>query len=243
MRSLRNDHPDAVHHLTCRVNWQVFHLDQTDHAAIYFDEVAAALLQFDIALLGFALMSNHHHLAFRVPAKGAYRELTSRRTACRHRLAYPAGHLKSTVVAQFGHRIHRVVARKLQLKLDITGHFWDRRYFAREIHTAADLAAVIAYEHRNPVRPGIVVKPGDYPWSSAAAYASDSGASPLPLAPEDRLPFGLTWATLRERVLEYQASRAIDDVYRTLAKAGLAPTSPLYDRALVDMLRQRGLTA
>ena len=210
MRNPRTDGPDRLHHITCRVNWQRFHLQDPRHAAIYFEELVAALEAYDMSLLAFVLMSNHHHFVVRSPAADRFRELTTRLSSCRHRRPYPAGHVNSTVLAQFMRRFHRVVSARLQRRMEVSGHFWGRRYHSRRIAGVADLASTIAYDHRNPVRPGMVVSPEHFPWSSAAAYESGLSHSRVPLALPERLPYGLTWSELRLYVLEMQGSNKLD---------------------------------
>jgi REP element-mobilizing transposase RayT len=46
--------------------------------------------------------------------------------------------------------------------------FWQREYFDRWIRTDKELASVIAYVEANPVKAGYVIRPEDWPWSSAA---------------------------------------------------------------------------
>jgi len=45
-------------------------------------------------------------------------------------------------------------------------HFWQRRYYDRNIITQAEFVEKLRYMHRNPVKRGLVEKPEDWPWSS-----------------------------------------------------------------------------
>ncbi len=218
MRKRRTDAPNAIHHLTCRVNWQAFHLREPDHAHVYFQELERALRRFDVALFAYVMMSNHHHLVVRSPEEPRFRELTTYRTRSRHRRPFPSGHQKSTVIAQFMRRLHRRVSYRLQEILGVSGHLWGRRYHARAVRGPTDLTTTIAYDHRNPVRPNIVAEPEHYLWSSADAYANREREAPVALADDSRLPFDLTWLQLRARVLEYQGSHGLDDVLLSLEK-------------------------
>jgi len=240
-RPQRTDHPDAVHHVSCRVNWRRFHLEHAAQAEIYFDELDAALEAFDVELLASAQMSNHHHVILRSPPKERYRRLTSRITKCGHWRPYPQGHCNSMVLSQLMRRLHRVVAVKLQLKLGLSGHFWGKRYHSREIRDSIDLTATIAYDHRNPVRAGMTLHPEDYAFSTAAAYAGSLADSRVPLAPESRLPFGLTWEKLQGAVRVYQSSKAVDDIFEAMGKMGITPGHPDYETTLHAAIRKAGL--
>lgn len=210
-------------------------------SAIFFGELAAALDAYEIEMLAFALMSNHHHAVLRSPPEESYRRLTARRTKCGHYRQYPRGHCNSRVLSQFMRRLHRVVAVKLQLHLGLSGHFWEKRYHSREILGPTDLVTTIAYDHRNPVRAGITLDPTEYPLSTAAAYAGAPEDSRVPLAPESRLPFDLTWGQLQGRVRTYQSTRLLDDVIEALSKRGIDHTHPDYEALLRNALGEAGI--
>jgi len=237
----RTDAPGAVHHLTARVNWQVFHLSNPRAIAVFLNAVRTALERFHVSLLAMVLMSNHHHMVVRSPTDKRFRELTSRKTRCRHTRPYPPGHPKASVLAQFAAKIHRTVAVVLLRELSLSGRFWERRYDARLIRTPRDLRSRIAYDHRNPVRASIVLRPEHFPLSTANAYATDLEAGPVPLADERDLPFDLGWEELRRHVIAYQASKELDDLDEALKKRGVRHGSPEYEQALIEFLREAKL--
>lgn len=47
---------------------------------------------------------------------------------------------------------------------------WQDRYYDSNIRGEAERSRVIRYIHRNPVRRGLVDKPGQWPWSSYRHY-------------------------------------------------------------------------
>jgi REP element-mobilizing transposase RayT len=61
-------------------------------------------------------------------------------------------------------------ARKVQARMETTGHFFERRYHAVLVDTNAYLVTLLRYIHHNPVRAGLVATPDDYQWSSHHAY-------------------------------------------------------------------------
>jgi putative transposase len=59
-----------------------------------------------------------------------------------------------------------------------TGTLWEGRYKAALVDSERYLLTCMRYIELNPVRAGMVVRPGDYPWSSFTANAGD-GYDPL----------------------------------------------------------------
>ncbi len=66
-------------------------------------------------------------------------------------------------------------ARAFQLKMQTTGHLFERRYHATLIDVEAYLLAVLRYIHLNPVTAGLVREVSEYCWSSHRAYAGGFG--------------------------------------------------------------------
>jgi putative transposase len=51
------------------------------------------------------------------------------------------------------------------------GHFWQKRYYDRNIRSYSDFTEKLRYIHRNPVKRGLCEKPEDWQWSSFRHYA------------------------------------------------------------------------
>jgi putative transposase len=51
-----------------------------------------------------------------------------------------------------------------------TGELWQRRFFDHALRNVQDYWETVEYIHLNPVRRGLVSKPQDWIWSSAAEY-------------------------------------------------------------------------
>ncbi|HEX5139269.1 MAG TPA: hypothetical protein VFY93_20035 [Planctomycetota bacterium] len=215
----RADAPDTVWHVGSRVNWRAFHLESEGAFRVFVECFARSLARFGMDLLAFVLMSNHYHAVVRSPAGMEYRRLTGRRTRCRHYRPYPPWHEKSTVVGQCLQHFKLAVARRMQEKLGLCGHFWEGKHFRKRVDSAGVLVVKMAYDHRNPVREGMVARPEDFARSSAAWWSSGE-ESPLPLCRREDLPFGFTHESLRAGVLRYQGERRLDDVMEAFAKSG-----------------------
>jgi putative transposase len=52
-----------------------------------------------------------------------------------------------------------------------SGHFWQKRYYDRNIRSYSDFTEKLRYIHRNPVKRELCEKPEDWPWSSFRHYA------------------------------------------------------------------------
>lgn len=219
-KPIRNDAPGAVHHVTARVNWRVWHLKSRGRARFFMQALVKAAESFAVNLLAFVLMSNHFHLVLRSPEEAKYRELTGRRTRCRHFRPWPRKHANATVLAQAMRRLMYTVSRNVHAELDLTGQFWEGPFHSRPITDSMDLTVTMAYDHRNPVRAGMTLRPEDHGCGSAAWWAG-TGPSPVPLLEYGGVPFGLTVEELRREVIRYQRSRHLDDVLGALRKEGI----------------------
>lgn len=220
----QRDFPNAVWHVTNRVNWQAWRLAPEFAYRSFIFHLERCLKEFGMDLLAFTVMSNHFHTLLRSAVRDCYRRLTGRRTSCRHFRPWPAGHQKSEVLSQFVKELKRRVAREVQAQLEIGGHFWERPHDRVLVTSPTQLVFAIAYDHRNPVRAGMHLHPEDYARSSARWWADGSPCG-VPLCTRPDLPFDLPFDYLRKRVLQYQASKRVDDVMEALAKAGIPPQS------------------
>jgi putative transposase len=61
-------------------------------------------------------------------------------------------------------------ARRVQARLETTGHLFEKRYHALLVDADEYLLALLRYIHLNPVRARLVSSPDEYPWSSHHAY-------------------------------------------------------------------------
>jgi len=233
------DAPDAIYHVTARVNWRVFHLEPHACVSVFFRVLRECLVRFGVDLLAFVLMSNHFHLVIRSPSETLFRNLTTRRLRCWHRKRWPKGHQKSSVRSQFMKRLMQCTSTRIQKELGISGHFWEKSHHARPVLDDIDLVATMAYDHLNPVEASMVHVPEEYRRSSAAWWHGGR-QSPVPLL-TGPLPFGLTKEELRARLLGYQASRAFRDAMAEFEASGarLGTTEGL--DALKAILRNRGV--
>jgi putative transposase len=138
--------PDIPHHVTQRGNGrQATFFSDADYR-LYRDMLAAAAPGTCVAVLGWCLMPNHVHLV-----------LTPSDADGLRRLLAP---------------LHRAYAGRIHARLKRTGHFWQGRFGCVPMDEA-HLGAALRYVMLNPVRAGLVVRPEDWPWSSARALLGE----------------------------------------------------------------------
>ena len=137
--------PGAASHVTQRgVDRRITFSDDHDHNT-YLRLMRENLIQADVRLLGWCLMTNHVHLVT-VPAKEHSLSILFR-------------------------RVHGRYAQYYNARWGRTGHLWQSRFFGCVLGTG-HLWAALAYVDRNPVRAGMVAIASEYTWSSAAAHIS-----------------------------------------------------------------------
>jgi putative transposase len=145
-RRLRIHVPGGIYHVTLRGNHQqaLFFADQ-DRILLNVI-VERALQKFEARVHAYCWMTNHLHLVIQ---------------AGREPIARPM------------HNIAAEFARAMQLKLDTTGHFFERRYHARLVDTDAYMFELLRYVHLNPVVAGLATSPRAYRWTSHHNYLGE----------------------------------------------------------------------
>jgi len=234
------DQPDCVWHLTARVNWQVFRLQPTAAYQTFLRHLRVQIERYGLDLLAFVLMANHYHLVARSPAREEFLRLTTRRTRWGHRRPYARTNYKAQVIAQFAHDLQLAISKEIQLRSGLEGHLWDGKQHRRLVQSLGDLIVTVAYDHRNPTVAGLVGRPEFYERSSAAAWAG-TGSSPCALATRDDFPFGCSRDEFRTRLLEFQSSRVVDDVFRAWDKTESRPQTIRGRERLAQRLRDAGV--
>jgi putative transposase len=116
----------------------------------YLELISENLSDSGVRVLAYCLMSNHVHL---VAVPGAADSL-----------------------AVLFRRVHGRYAQYLNVRRRRSGHLWQNRYFSCPLG-ASHLGRALQYVERNPVRAGMLARPEEYSWSSAAAHLGGADRS------------------------------------------------------------------
>jgi putative transposase len=144
-----------------------------------------------VAVHAYVLMSNHFHL-----------------------LATPE---TAEGIPQMMQAVGRRYVRYFNQRQGRTGTLWEGRYRSTLIQAERYLLACMVYIDLNPVRAGLAVEPGDYPWSSHGHYVglrNDRLVSPHPLYWElGNTPFArdAAYADLVRSGISAQQQRVLTD--------------------------------
>jgi REP element-mobilizing transposase RayT len=94
-----------------------------------------------------------------------------------HLLLRPWGSSLPDLMGDWKNKCAVAVANKRRTR----GPIWQKRYFDFILRRASDFGDKLGYIHENPVAAGLVARPEDWPWSSAAFYLKKT---PVLLRPE-----------------------------------------------------------
>lgn len=135
--------PNRPHHITQRGNRRQATFFCDDDYAQYRQLMAEWCAEHGVSVWAYCLMPNHTHLVVVPPDENGL---------CR-------------AIGE----AHRRYSRYINFREGWRGHLWQGR-FASFVMDHKHLLNAIRYVELNPVRAGLVKKPGDYPWSSANAH-------------------------------------------------------------------------
>jgi putative transposase len=144
-RPERCDTAGTIHHviLTGHNRYNVFQQDAD--CSSFLSRLQGLVRRDKSALHGYCLMRNHIHLLLSLGKDNAMQRLMQ--SAC-------SGH-----------------SRYMNRKLTRSGSLWNQRYWSEPLLDDDRIATCHLYVDSNPVRAGIVKRPGDYHWSSYLTHA------------------------------------------------------------------------
>ncbi len=106
--------------------------------------------RFSVSLYSFCIMSNHYHFALRTREEN---------------------------ISEFMHFVGSSFGSHMSGRGWI-GHVFAGRFKSLCVKGSDYFLVLNRYVHRNPVEAGLVVRPGEYPWSSYALYCGDEDVCP-----------------------------------------------------------------
>lgn len=143
-RPLRIEYPGAVYHITSRGNEKRAVYDNEHDRSNFLSTLQHVNKRYNWICHAYCLMDNHYHLLVETPDGN---------------LSLGMRQLNGVYTQAFNKRYHR------------TGHLFQGRYKAILIQKDSHLLEVCRYIVLNPVRAGMVERPGDWKWSSYRATA------------------------------------------------------------------------
>jgi putative transposase len=150
--------PGFAHHIIQRGNNRQPIFIATADYQMMLDLLEENSNKFEVAIHAYVLMGNHFHL-----------------------LATPQ---TTEGLAQMMQAVGRRYVRYFNDRQGRSGTLWEGRFKSTLIQTERYLLACMAYIDLNPVRAGMVVQAGDYPWSSFSHFVgrrADRLITPHPL--------------------------------------------------------------
>jgi REP element-mobilizing transposase RayT len=143
-RALRVEYPGAFYHVASRGNERRdLFLNARDREQ-FLSYLESATVRYGARIHVYCLMSNHYHLLVETPHGNLSRIMQ---------------HINGAYTTYFN------------VKRGRAGHLFQGRYKAILVDKDEYAQVLSRYIHLNPVRAGLVAKPGEYLWSSYRAYA------------------------------------------------------------------------
>ncbi len=201
--------PKVPHHITQRGNNKQDVFRTVENRWFYLQCLKQECKNFGVSVLGYCLMSNHIHIVA-IPETTKSLDKGIGRTNLRYTQYYNWLHGRS-------------------------GHLWQGRFFScamDETHTVYSLR----YADQNPALAGLVVRPWDYPWSSAAAHTGESDTSGL---------LDLDWwkknfsSTEWREILQQDIPESTDGLLRRHLRTGWPLGSDRFVEALEKQMNRR----
>jgi putative transposase len=115
-------------------------------STLFLETLEKTRQEFFMRVYGYVVMPEHVHLLLNEPGSGTLAE---------------AIHFMKLSLAKQGESGEQTDS----------GHFWQKRYYDRNIRSYSDFAEKLRYIHRNPVKRGLCERPEDWLWSSFRHYA------------------------------------------------------------------------
>jgi putative transposase len=144
--------PGFAHHVVQRGVRAMDIFREDSDRQYYIRLLAECSGRYGLSVWAWALMGNHVHLLV-VPGREASLAKTIGET-------------------------HRRYSRRLNARLEQSGHLFEGRYFSYVVQHDANLLCAARYIELNPVKAGIVRSPEEYAWSSARHHVVGA-ADPL----------------------------------------------------------------
>lgn len=145
-RSPRIHAPGAMYHVTLRGNHRQAIFFTLDDRGLLTRIVREVIVECDAQLHAYCYMTNHVHALLQVSDT-------------------PLSRIMLLIAGRY--------ARRVQARLQTTGHLFEKRYHALLVDADEYLLTLLRYIHLNPVRAKLASSPDECPWSSHHTYVGN----------------------------------------------------------------------
>jgi putative transposase len=151
---IRLQHSGQSHFVTFSCYRRQTGLNTPAIRTLFLEALERSREQFSLFVYGYVVMPEHIHLLVSEPGSGTLADAIHflKLSSAKQRQSISGGHADS-------------------------GHFWQKRYYDRNVRSYSDFTEKLRYIHRNPVKRGLCEKPEDWPWSSFRHYAFGEAGS------------------------------------------------------------------
>src|SRR3990172_1833118 len=177
-RPLRLEFPNALYHVTSRGDRQDAIFEDDQDRLLFLSTLGQVITRFNWVCHAWCLMDNHYHLLIQTPDGNLSKGMRQ----------------LNGVYTQASNRRHRRV-----------GHLFQGRFKAILVDSDAYLLELSRYVVLNPVRAGIVKKPGAWPWSSYRTCVGLDPAAPWLAVDSLLAQFAKRRSLARERYAQFVA--------------------------------------
>jgi putative transposase len=139
MRKRRMLRDGALYHVTSKINNKEMKMRRDEIKELFMAVVFRAKKKYSFTLENFCVMANHYHFLIK-PGNG---ENLSR--------------IMQWILSRFAEAFNR--------RTGSSGHLWGERFFSCIVNNIQQYLRVFEYIDNNPVKAGVVKKPGDWPYS------------------------------------------------------------------------------
>jgi putative transposase len=144
MRLNRQLEPNAVYHVTAKINRGEMVFNETAMRSLFLTFVTRVKKKHSFAIYNFCVMGNHVHFAVRPDADSSLSEI----------MQWLLGNYAKAWNKEHG----------------VKGHLWGDRFFSRIIRGGMDFLRVFNYISRNPVKAGLVERPEEWEYGGVCHF-------------------------------------------------------------------------
>lgn len=199
----------GYYHVMARGNNKRAIFDTDTEKVVFLKLLSKAVNRVPLKIKAYCIMNNHFHLLI------------------------DTGDLAVIQLTQFMKIINTQFAQYHNGRFDFIGHVFQDRFRSEPIEDEAYLKTVLRYIHQNPVKAGLVSKPGEYRWSSYNKYLNPSSDALL-----DKDLLDIFGSEVRQKIAAFVAFHSAyeDEIYLEDSQEEMAYKKRRAEHMMVKML-------